>query len=187
MAAGGDTPQIGPRLRAARRAAGLTLDELAQRSELTKGFLSQLERDLTTPSVGSLLRICEVLDLPVGELFDTQQGPLVRAAQRAPIAFGGSGVDEFQLTPAAERRLLVLASEIAPGGGSGEEAYRLASEAEFVHVLDGLLDIEIDGVEYRLAAGDSLTFDADAPHRWHNPGSVRPTRVLWVLVPALSS
>lgn len=186
MAAPADNPRIGSRLRAARKEAGLTLDELAGRSGLTKGFLSQLERDLTAPSVGSLLRICEALELPVGELFDTQQGPLVRAAQRAPIAFGGSGVDEYQLTPAGERRLLVLASEIAPGGGSGDDAYSLASEAEFVHVIEGLLDIEVDGTAYRLAAGDSLTFDAGAPHRWSNPASVRPTRVLWVLVPALS-
>lgn len=187
MAERADSHPIGARLREARRAAGLTLEEAARRSELTKGFLSQVERDLASPSVGSLLRICDVLGLPVGTLFSGErQGPLVRAAERAPFRLGGSGVEEHQLTPAGERRLLVLSGEIAPGGGSGEEPYALASEAEFVHVLDGVLEVEVDGVVHRLAAGDSLTFDATSPHRWRNPGTVSRTKVLWVLAPGLA-
>jgi transcriptional regulator with XRE-family HTH domain len=172
-------------LREARKRRGLSLGDLAERSGVTKGFLSQVERDLTSPSVGTLLRVCAALDLPVGELFSGGAGPLVRAAERAPIAFGGQGVTEYQLTPAQESRLLVLESEIAPGGGSGEDAYELDSDAEFLHVLDGMLDVEVAGTRYRLAAGDSLTFDAGAPHRWSNPSSARSARVLWVLSPSL--
>jgi transcriptional regulator with XRE-family HTH domain len=178
-------PRIGVRLRAARRDRGLSLAALAERSGLTKGFLSEVERDLTSPSVGSLLRVCAALGLAVGELFDADQGPVVRAAERSPIAFGGQGVDEFQLTPAGEGRLLVLQSDIAPGGGSGDDPYSLATDAEFVHVLAGTLDVEVDGAHFRLAAGDSMTFDAGAPHRWGNPSRSQPARVLWVLVPAL--
>jgi transcriptional regulator with XRE-family HTH domain len=178
-------PRVGGRLRAARRERGLSLAAVAERSGLTKGFLSEVERDLTSPSVGSLLRLCAALDLSIGQLFDADQGPVVRAAERAPIAFGGEGVDEFQLTPAGERRLLVLQSDIAPGGGSGPEAYGLAADAEFVHVLAGTLDIDIGGTSCRLAAGDSMTFDAGAPHTWANPSRSQPARVLWVLVPAL--
>jgi transcriptional regulator with XRE-family HTH domain len=184
VAPGNGAPPIGSRLREARRARGLSLAELAQRSGLTKGFLSQVERDLTSLSVGSLLRLCSVLELPIGELFGSGPDPLVRAAERSPIAFGGERVDEFQLTPAGERRVLVIQSEIAPGGGSGDDAYTLDSDAEFVHVLAGVLEMEVDGHRYRLAAGDSLTFDAGASHRWHNPSSVHPARVLWVLAPS---
>jgi transcriptional regulator with XRE-family HTH domain len=180
-----DTPRIGPRLREARRAQNLTLAELAERSDLTKGFLSQVERDMTSPSVGTLLRLCRALELPVSHLFDGAHTPLVRAAERTPIAFGGSRVSEFRLTPAEERRVMLLLSEIAPGGGSGDEAYSLGSDAEVVHVLDGTLQIEVGGAHYRLAAGDTLSFDASAPHRWHNPSAAIPARVLWVLVPAL--
>ena len=176
---------IGARLREARRRRGLSLNDLAELSGLTKGFLSQVERELTSPSVGTLLRVCAVLDLPVGDLFGGQPGPVVRAADRAPVAFGGEGVTEYQLTPADEARLLVLESEIAPGGGSGAEPYGLQSDAEFVHVLDGMLDVEVSGTRHRLAAGDSLTFDAGAPHRWSNPSAARPARVLWVLAPSL--
>jgi quercetin dioxygenase-like cupin family protein len=180
-----DTPPIGPRLREARRRQGLSLAGLAERSGLTKGFLSQVERDLTSPSVGTLLRLCRVLDLPVGHLFDGARTPLVRAGERPPIAFGGTGVSEFRLTPVDETRVMVLLSEIAPGGGSGEEPYSLASDAEVAHVLEGTLHVEVDGAHYLLAPGDSLTFDAAAPHRWHNPSAALPTRVLWFLAPAL--
>lgn len=186
MAAGSTPPlPIGARLREARQREGLSLAELASRTGLTKGFLSQVERDLTSPSVGSLMRLCDALGIAAGDLLDGSPGPLVRAADRAPVHFGGEGVTEFRLTPAGERRLLVLQSEIAPGGGSGDEPYGLRSHAEFVHVLDGLLDIEVAGTASRLAAGDSLTLDASAPHRWSNPSGVYPARVLWVLAPAL--
>ena len=178
-------PRIGARLRAARRERGLSLAAVAARTGLTKGFLSEVERDLTSPSVGSLLRLCAALDVSIGQLFDADQGPVVRAAERAPIAFGGEGVDDFQLTPAGERRLLVLQSDIAPGGGSGADAYGLEADAEFVHVVAGTLDVDVAGTSFRLAAGDSMTFDAGAPRTWGNPSRSQPARVLWVVVPAL--
>lgn len=178
-------PEIGARLREARLREGLSLSELATRTGLTKGFLSQVERDLTSLSMGSLVRLCDALQVRAGDLLAGSEGPVVRAADRPAVSFGGEGVSEFRLTPSDERRLLVLQSDIAPGGGSGEEPYRLPSEAEFVHVLEGVLDIEVDGVRHRLAAGDSLTFAASAPHRWSNPSPAFPSRVLWVLAPAL--
>ena len=180
-----DTPPIGPRLREARQARKLSLAGLAARSGLTKGFLSQVERDLTSPSVGTLLRLCRALEMPVGHLFDGAHTPLVRAGESTPIGFGGSGVSEFRLTPAHEGRIMLLLSEIAPGGGSGPDTYSLGSDAEIAHVLEGTLHIEIDGDHYRLSAGDTLTFDAATPHRWDNPSAAIPTRVLWVLAPAL--
>ncbi len=162
----------------------MTLAQLAERTDLTKGFLSLVERDLTSPSVGTLLRICVALDVPVGELFAADQGPLVRAGDRARVHFGGEGVEDVQLTPAGEARLLVLLSDIAPGGGSGEDAYGLGSGAEFMHVLAGHVDVDVGTTSHRLAAGDSLTFDAATPHRWRNPSGVVPARVLWALSPS---
>lgn len=179
------SPVIGARLREARKRRHLSLSELATRTGLTKGFLSQVERDLTSASVGTLMRLCDALSLNPGDLLTGSAGPVVRAADRPEIAFGGEGVREFRLTPAGERRILVLQSDIAPGGGSGDEAYVLASEAEFVHVLEGTLDIEVAGTSHRLAVGDSLTFEAGAEHRWSNPSPAFPARVLWLLSPAL--
>jgi transcriptional regulator with XRE-family HTH domain len=186
MALDRPAPEIGGRLREARRRQGITLAQLAARTGLTKGFLSQVERDLASPSVGSLVRLCDALNIAAGGLLTGSQGPVVRAADRPVVQFGGVGVSEYRLTPASEQRLLVLQSEIAPGGGSGDETYGLASDAEFVHVLDGLLDIAVGGVRHRLAAGDSLTFDAAEAHSWSNPSPVYPARVLWVLAPGLA-
>ena len=179
------SPPIGARLREARKREQLTLSALAERTGLTKGFLSQVERDLTSASVGTLMRLCDALAINPGDLLTGSAGPIVRAADRPEVGFGGEGVREFRLTPAGEERILVLQSDIAPGGGSGDEAYRLASEAEFVHVLEGTLDIEVAGTSHRLAVGDSLTFDAGAEHRWANASSAFPARVLWLLSPAL--
>ena len=177
-------PHIGTRLREARLRRQLTLAQLAEDTDLTKGFLSLVERDLTSPSVGTLLRICRSLEIPVGDLFSSTQGPLVRAGERARVEFGGERVEEVQLTTAGESRLLVLLSDIAPGGGSGPEPYGLATGAEFVHVLAGELDVEVGTASHRLAPGDSLTFDAGTPHRWANPSAIVPARVLWALAPA---
>lgn len=166
-------PSIGPRLREARKRRGLSLAELAERSDLTKGFLSQVERDLTSPSVAPCCACARR-----SSCRSASCSAAARDRWRTPVAFGGQGVTEYQLTSAQEARLLVLESEIAPGGGSGEDAYELDCDSEFLHVLDGMLDVEVAGTRYRLAAGDSLTFDAGAPHRWWNPSSARPARVL---------
>jgi transcriptional regulator with XRE-family HTH domain/mannose-6-phosphate isomerase-like protein (cupin superfamily) len=181
-----DRPPIGPRLRDARVRQGLSLTEVADEAGITKGFLSQLERDRTSSSVGTLIEICRVLELSIGELFDGATTPLVRAGERTPISFGGSGVSEYRLTPASEERVMVLLSEIAPGGGSGDDPYALASDAEVAYVLEGTLQIEVGEAAYTVSAGDTLTFNARDSHRWHNPSAALPTRVLWVLAPALN-
>ena len=181
-----DRPPIGPRLRDARLGQGLSLTAVAVSAGITKGFLSQLERDRTSPSVATLIEICRVLDLSIGELFDGATTPLVRAGERTPISFGGSGVSEYRLTPASEQRVMALLSEISPGGGSGDDPYSLASDAEIAYVLEGTLQIDVGGASYTLSAGDTLTFDARDSHRWHNPSTALPARVLWILVPALT-
>jgi transcriptional regulator with XRE-family HTH domain len=178
--------KIGRRLRAAREAQRLTLAQLAVNSGLTKGFLSKVERDQATPSVASLLRLCDALGLSIGELFDDSgDHDLVRAGQYPSINFGGEGMDESLLTPSRERRLQVIHSEIHPGGGSGDEAYGLPADVEFVFVLDGRLDITLDGRTRSLGRGDALTFAPGVAHTFVNPSTDEASRVLWVISPAL--
>jgi transcriptional regulator with XRE-family HTH domain len=179
-----DALRIGRRLRAARRRRGLSIAEVAEATGLTKGFISQLERDLTTASVASLVRICDALRIPVGTLFEPSRTNLVRAEERPPINFGGERVSEWLLTPAGQSRLQVIESLIEPGGGSGPEPYSLASEAEWVHVLEGRLELRVEVELYELGEGDSLSFSPREPHSWLNPSATEPARVLWVLAPA---
>ena len=175
---------VGERLRAARLARRMTLADVADSARLTKGFLSKLERDQASASVASLMRLCDTLEISVGELFEAPQGAVVRAGAYPPISFGGVLLREFLLTPAGERRLQAIFSVIEPGGGSGPEEYSLPADVEFAYVLSGRLVVSMSGEEIVLETRDAFTFAARTPH-WFRSGSDGPTEVLWVFTPAL--
>ena len=175
---------IGARLRAARQARGLTLDQVAQAAGLTKGFVSRLERDDVSPSVASLVAVCDVLGLRVGELFDPPQHRRSSApAKGRLINFGGEGATERLVTPGTQTALEVIHSVIEPGGNGGDELYALACEAECAYVLSGTVEVVLADHAETLSAGDAMTFPGNAPHTWRNPRS-RPCKVLWILAPA---
>jgi transcriptional regulator with XRE-family HTH domain len=181
-------PRIGAQLREARRRKGLTIEQLAQATGLTKGFLSQVERDLANTSVASLLRVCEALGLRVGELFDDEPaGPaLITAAEAPALEFGGIGATDHLLTPRANRAIQVIHAVVEPGGSSGEPGgYPTPTEAQFVHVLKGEFELTVDGRAFRMKAGDSLTFTGREPRHWRNPSASRRCEVLWAMTPSL--
>lgn len=177
--------RLGVALKAARRSRRLTLADVAEGVGITKGYVSKIERGLAAPSVATLVKLCEVLDVPVGALFDG--GPaaeVVRADAYPRVRFGGAGLAEFLLTPAGERRMQVLLSEIEPGGGSGDEAYGLPAEVSFVLVQRGWLRLDFPpGPAVELAEGDAMTFDPGAAHSF--TAGPDGARVLWVMAPAL--
>jgi len=175
---------MGSRLRAARHKGGLTLDQLAEASGLTKSFLSRLERDEVSPSVASLVTVCAVLGIGVGELFETPTTSLVRAREGRRINFGGSKVLEHLLTPGTQRELQVIHSRIEPGGAGGEELYSLDCKVEFVYVVAGHLAVTLLGETLSLDPGDAFTFPGREPHTWANARRDASCEVLWVLAPA---
>lgn len=190
-ATSGDGASLGTRLRQARRAQQRTLAQVAENSGLTKGYVSKLENDQANASVAALMRLCDTLGVPVGTLFDPALGSVVRHGSYPSIEFGGERMREFVLTPRNERRLQALVSEIEPGGGSGPDPYTLPTDVEFAYVLDGTLEIGLmtadqENVEV-LGPGDAFTFPADSRHRFRAITEDRPTRVLWVFSPALST
>jgi transcriptional regulator with XRE-family HTH domain len=176
--------RFGAKLRAARKAAGLTLQHVADAAGVTKGFVAQVERDETSPSVSSLLRICDAIGIAVGALFEAPRGEMVREGDRTRIDFGGIDVVDWLLSPDPAAPLQAILSEIAPGGGGGDEPYTLVCDHEFVFVIAGSLRLTIDERIYNLAAGDALTFSPRAPHAWANGSDAAPATVLWVLSPS---
>jgi transcriptional regulator with XRE-family HTH domain len=174
---------IGPRLRAARLAKGLTLEQVAQRSGLDKSFISRLERNATAASVASLLKVCAALDIQPGSLFDPPSTNLVRSGEAPSAHFGGWGVRDFILSRGLRGELMLLRTEIEPGGHGGKEPYSFPSDTDVVTVLEGSLEFTIGETRYTLYPGDSLTFSGKEPHTWRNPGKSRAV-VLWVLSPA---
>jgi transcriptional regulator with XRE-family HTH domain len=175
---------IGPRLRAARKAQQLTIDEVAQVTGLTKGFLSKLERDQTSPSVATLIALCDVLSIPVGSLFEVPDVQVVRAGAGPRMNFGGVGTEERLLSARHESRVQLVRSRIDAGGHGGEELYSLAAELDILHVLEGDVEVRFSGQTWQLGPGDTANFNGREPHSW-SVLSESGAEVIWVLIPAL--
>ena len=167
--------QLGPRIRSLRRARQVTLRELAERAGVTESFLSQVEREVTSPSIASVQRIARALDLGIAELFvdDPPLGLVVRRAERRRIVYPGlNAIDEF-LTAGRDGRLQVILTTLEPGGGTGDESYTHESDEEVVIVLEGRLELWVGDEHHRLEEGDAITHSSRHPHRNRNPGPGR--------------
>ena len=158
--------------------------ELAERAGVTESFLSQVEREVTSPSIASVQKIARGLDLAIAELFveDAPHGRLVRRADRRRIMYPGlRAVDEF-LTSGLDGRLQVILSTVEPGGGTGDEAYAHDSDEEVVIVLSGRLELWVADERYILEEGDSVTYSSRLKHRNKNIGDTTAI-VLFCLTP----
>jgi len=167
--------QLGPRIRALRQARRVTLRELAERAGVTESFLSQVEREVASPSIASVQRIARALDLGIAELFadDLPIGRVVRVGDRRRVAYPGLGaVDEF-LTLGRAGRLQVILTTLEAGGGTGDEAYTHESDEEVVIVLEGRLELWVGDEHHLLEEGDTVTHPSRQPHRNRNPGPGR--------------
>ena len=176
--------RIGTRLRAARLAQRLTIEAVADATGLTKGFISRLERDAASPSVASLVAVCEVIGLRVGDLFDPPDTAVVRAGDGRQINFGGADARERLLTPGTQQQLEVIHSIIDGGGQGGDELYSLDCDTEFVYVVAGSVQVVLEDETITLGQGDAMTFPGRAPHTWRNASGTEQCEVLWVLSPA---
>ena len=162
---------IGAKLREARTSRGWTLDALAERSGLSPGFLSQVERGLSTLSIVSLSSICRALELPIETLFSST-GPLdrkaptvTRADQQLTIQIGGAPVSYGYLTgqlPDTPIQELLIA-EFPPDCEQGASAHE---GEEFGYILEGNLVLRVGGEDYALGAGDSYHIAASQPHEY---------------------
>lgn len=176
--------RIGARLRAARKANGYTLAQLALASGLTKGFLSRVERDETSLSVASLITLCEVMSIDVGSLFSAPEVALVRRDTAPAINLGGSGVTERLMTPRGQSRVQLVHSSAEPGATGGANLYTINCELEVLYVLKGSIDLVFSDRRQHLTAGDALTFPGGEPHTWENTSPTRSAEMIWILSPA---
>jgi len=178
-----DRVRVGARLRASRQAQRLTIEQLASATNLTKGFISRVERDETSPSVATLVTICQVLSLPIGSLFEGAETEVVKLADAPLINMGGRGAVERMITPRGQSHVQVLRSTLQPGANGGDELYTINCDVEVVHVITGEVDVRFSDKTVSLSGGDTLTFSGHELHSWRNTGS-SITEILWTLVPA---
>jgi transcriptional regulator with XRE-family HTH domain len=178
---------VGGRLRKARRDKGLTLDGVAGAAGVTKSFVSAVERGQTSPSIGSLYRICDVLGVSIAALFETEAAPGDNVVRRADVRgayFGGEGVENFVLSPRAERRAQVIETHIAPGGSPGPEPWSHTGELVIATVLEGAVEFRFGDHITVLRAGDTIAYSPADPHAWRNPDDTAPAVALFFGMPA---
>ena len=178
---------LGGIIRKARQGRDMVLQELADKADLSISFLSQVERNLLTPSVSALKRIADVLDIPAGSLMfgaESRKGGvgigLVRRGNRKRVVFPDSQIEYEMLTPDLRRRMSALWLKAPAHAESGPVFAHDGEDA--VIVLKGRLQIEIGGVWYALGKGDSLYFSSELPHRWRNDSDT-VAEVIWVSTP----
>jgi len=183
------SPLIGPRVRSLREARGLSLRDLAQRSGVSAPMLSQVERGETSPTITVAQRIAGGLSLPLSTLLrldEDQHVAIVRKADRRTERRDGHRLDV--LTPALPgERASVTVHALRPGartGGPADRPLHAARSRETVVAVLGRLVLSIDGQRYQLAEGDAVTFDADLPHHFENPGR-REVRFMAVVTAGL--
>lgn len=176
---------VGDAIRALRKSRGLTLTETAAALNRSVGWLSQVERGLSEPSIGDLRRAGAFFDQPLGFFFRNDEGPahergrIVRAATRRPLGTAEAGLVEELLSPDLGGSFELIRSVFEPGAALDRPLKRETEEAGYV--VSGLLDLEISGTWHRLKPGDSFRFRAE-PYRWRNPGDA-PAIVVWAVSP----
>ncbi|NIY73930.1 helix-turn-helix transcriptional regulator [Marivivens donghaensis] len=171
-------PQLGFAIRSRRKQLGLTLQALGEKAGVSVGYLSQVERDNATPSLGTLAQIATALDTGL-EYFITSSKPsdgLSRANRRDRFSVAGSPVTYE--TIAAEYPGAAMSSYILniPPHYTSETVSHEGEEVLFI--LEGRIEQTLDGEVIAMECGDSLHFNGSTPHRWKNPTD-SPARVLW--------
>jgi transcriptional regulator with XRE-family HTH domain len=175
------TETVGFNLRQLRSAKGLTLDQLATLSELTRGYISLVERGLKTPSVAALLRLAAALDVNVTYLFDSNPTPAPRYTlfrqpkQSAKVQQGGFDLLALAASRTQKRMEPFL---IRPKLKSAPRASHAGEE--FLFVVSGGVAIRIDGEEILLEKGDCLYFSGETPHEVRSIGPLKAEVLLVV-------
>ena len=179
--------EVGQRLRDLRHKANLSLETVAGRSALSVGFLSQIERGLSSPSLRVLATLSDVLGVGIAALFGNQdgnakaaQGIVTRAVERAELKLWRTGVSKQLLHPAgSDGKLNLFLVHLEPGGSTGDELYTHDGE-EAGLVLEGEMTLTVDDESWTLKTGDSFRFASRRPHRFGNPAKRAKSVVLWV-------
>lgn len=174
--------EIGVKIKQLRLQRGLTQEELAARTELTKGFISQLERDLTSPSIATLMDILAALGTDVAGFFrESQEEQVVYSADDMFVKEEADGSTIQWLVTNAQKNALEPILVTIPAGLSLAEDDPHEGE-EFGYVLSGSVTLVLGTKRYRVKKGGSFCFRPTRVHYLINSGKVE-SRVLWVSTP----
>ncbi len=177
---------IGRKLKSSRLKRDKTIQNLAEMSRVSSNMISRIERGLTIPSVEILMKLADALGLSLSYFVEeAEKGNNIvftPAGQGEPIFFFEDKHQIASLTQGLrDPGFSVFVDTLEPYCDSGEGGMVHTGE-EFAMVLDGCLDFVIEGEEFHLDQGDSVSFKASMPHSWRNVNNEQ-TKVLWIVSP----
>jgi transcriptional regulator with XRE-family HTH domain len=201
--------ELGAKLKEIRRSRGVTLQQIADQTGLSKSFVSQIETGAANPSIGSLKKITDVLGVPLGALFTNAENGssdapaisngfatgastasgvvdpggevrVVRRNRRKVLIEPGKKGKMYLLTPDLQRKLEVILGEEEPGNADEEWYSHIGEECGFV--LEGRYEVSVGDRVFVLEAGDSIYFPSHVPHKTRVLGD-EPVKTIWVITP----
>ncbi len=164
--------RVADNLRAKRKARGLSLDDLATSSGVSRAALSQIETYKSTPTIGLLWKISAGLGVPFSELIGETRGAVsvLRRNESTVLRSMDGKLESRPLAPVGTTPLVELYElRLAPRSQHQAEAHARGTH-EVLVVLTGAVRLGVDGETHDLGAGDSICFPADRPHVYENPG-----------------
>ncbi|MBR6020233.1 MAG: helix-turn-helix transcriptional regulator [Lachnospiraceae bacterium] len=172
---------IGRQLKQMRVRQGLTLEELASRSELTKGFLSQVERNLTSPSIATLHDILEALGSTLGEFFSQEEKESVVFRRNDFFVDEREDYTIHWIVPNTQKNEMEpILIEIPPKS----ESFRVDPHngEEFGYCLEGVVTLRVGDAKYTIRKGETFYLKGREEH-WLDNASGRTVKVLWISTP----
>jgi transcriptional regulator with XRE-family HTH domain len=182
----GRSVDLGGRIRDLRRLRRCTLRVIAERTGLTEGFISQIERGRANPSLASVQRIAQALGVEIVELFDPhwQPRPTVLHRDDRPALREDEGVVWTLLTPLPFPGFEVIGGEFDVGASTRDAQLAAEDSEALLVVLSGSMVLHLGGDVLAMPAGSSIRYETKVPHRVVNVGD-GPAEVLWIVSPPL--
>ena len=184
------TSRIAHNTYALRTSRGLTLEELARRSGVSKGMLVQIEQGRTNPSIATLCRVANALGVAVSRFVETEDEPpvrLIHASEAIELWQGRSGSTGKLLIGFDTPSLMeVWEWDLMPGEWYDGLAHPLGTR-EVLYIQEGELTLTVGGSQHKAAVTDVLMFQADRPHRYANEGPARMRLLMVVTEPSPTS
>lgn len=172
---------LGEKIKSMRHQKGLTQEELANRCELTKGYISQLENNLNSPSIATLTDILSALGSSLSEFFRDEKDEKVVFAKEEFIENDNDGIISRWLIPNAQKNMMEpMMIELAVNTSTAEDFPHEGEEFGFV--LEGRIDVKLGGKTYLCKKGEAFYYTASKPHYIANRGN-GTAKFLWISTP----
>jgi len=184
-----DSNELGVRLASLRKLNGLTLEQLASRAEITKSYLSKLERGLSSPTIATLLKLARALGLDSEQLIGAHSHQdeivLVKASDRVPFSRSDEREGYTYEAIAATRLSKSMVPFIMCPPHTLDEGKDLVSHAgeELIFLVAGKMEVVFADRRVRMDAGDAIYFDASIPHRSRSIGKSQAQALVVVSAP----